>query len=119
MAPYKALYGDDVVLLLVSLNQVKLSQERFRTTQTRKKNYAERKVYDVSFIEVEKILLRVSPMKEVTRFGKKVQLDGDLTYEEEPLAILDQQVQKFRSKDIPSMKVHWRGQLTEEAAWLS
>ncbi|XP_070054819.1 uncharacterized protein [Nicotiana tomentosiformis] len=33
-----------------------------------------------------------------------IQLDGDLTYNVEPMAILDQQVRKLRSKDIASLK---------------
>ncbi|XP_070034592.1 uncharacterized protein [Nicotiana tomentosiformis] len=46
-----------------------------------------------------------------------VQLDENLTYEEEPLAILDRQVQKVRSKDIASVKVEWRGQPSKEVTW--
>ncbi|XP_070006270.1 uncharacterized protein [Nicotiana sylvestris] len=42
-----------------------------------------------------------------------VQLDGDLTYDVEPVAILEQQVRKFRSKDITSVKVQWRGRHAE------
>ncbi|XP_070041016.1 uncharacterized protein [Nicotiana tomentosiformis] len=110
----------------------------------------------------EKVLLKVSPMKGVMRFGKKgklslrliglfnvlervgevayrlalppifsgvhpvlyvsmlrkyyedpshvldfssVKLDKDLTYDEEPVAILDWQVRKLRLKDIASVKV--------------
>ncbi|XP_070028716.1 uncharacterized protein [Nicotiana sylvestris] len=119
----------------------------------------------------EKVLLKVSPMKGVMRFGKKgklspqfirpfevlrrirevtyklalppsllsvhpvfhvsmlrkymddpshvfnfstVQLDGDLTYDMESVAILERQVRKLRSKDIDSVKVQWRGQPVEE-----
>ncbi|XP_070035146.1 uncharacterized protein [Nicotiana tomentosiformis] len=46
-----------------------------------------------------------------------VQLDGDLTYDVELVAILDRQVRKLRSKDIPSGKVQWRGPPVEEATW--
>ncbi|XP_070032568.1 uncharacterized protein [Nicotiana tomentosiformis] len=89
----------------------------------------------------EKVLLRVSPMKGMMRFGKKdklspwhiglfevlervgdvayglglipslsefissVQLDENLDYEKEPMAILDMQVRKLRSKDIASVKI--------------
>ncbi|XP_070017263.1 uncharacterized protein [Nicotiana sylvestris] len=122
----------------------------------------------------EKVLLTVSPMKGVMRFGKKeklspryiglfevferigevayklaltpslssvhpmfhvfmlqkyvgdpshvldfstVQLDGDLTYDVEPLTILDRQVRKLWSKDIASVKVQLRGQPVKEATW--
>ncbi|XP_070055346.1 uncharacterized protein [Nicotiana tomentosiformis] len=110
----------------------------------------------------EKVLLKVSPMKGVMRFGKRgmlipqfigpfevlqrigevayklafppslssvhpvlhvsmlrnytgdpsyvldfstVQLDSDITYDVDPVAILDRQVRKLRSKDIASVKV--------------
>ncbi|XP_070012884.1 uncharacterized protein [Nicotiana sylvestris] len=37
-----------------------------------------------------------------------VQLDRDLTYEEEPVAILDQQVRQLRSKSYPLVPIQWR-----------
>ncbi|XP_019257746.1 PREDICTED: uncharacterized protein LOC109235959 [Nicotiana attenuata] len=136
------------------------------------KSYADWKVQDVAYMEGEKVLPRVSPMKGVMQFGKKVkvsprffgpfeilekvgevdyrlalspslagvhpvihvsvlreyhedrsqvldfsmvQLDDNLTYEEESVAILDRQVRKLRSKDIPSMEVCWRHLPIEEA----
>ncbi|XP_070010688.1 uncharacterized protein [Nicotiana sylvestris] len=119
----------------------------------------------------ERVLLRVSPMKSVIRFGKKgnlsprfigpfkilrhvgevaydlalppslgvhpvfyvsmlqryhgdlsrvldyssVQLDKDLSYVKDPVAILDRQVRKLRSKNIESVKVQWRSQRVKEA----
>ncbi|XP_070036007.1 uncharacterized protein [Nicotiana tomentosiformis] len=38
-----------------------------------------------------------------------VQLDGDLTYDVESMAILGRHVWKLRSKDITLVKVQWRG----------
>ncbi|XP_075086201.1 uncharacterized protein LOC142168924 [Nicotiana tabacum] len=46
-----------------------------------------------------------------------VQLDKNLAYEEEPVAILDRQVWKLRSNDIALVKVQWRGQPVDEATW--
>ncbi|XP_070014657.1 uncharacterized protein [Nicotiana sylvestris] len=46
-----------------------------------------------------------------------IQLDGDLTYDVEPVTILDRQVRKLRSKNIASVKVQWRNQLVNEATW--
>ena len=40
--------------------------------------------------------------------SQDVQLDQDLSYEEELVAILNTQVKKLRSKEIPSVKVLWR-----------
>ncbi|XP_070056461.1 uncharacterized protein [Nicotiana tomentosiformis] len=50
----------------------------------------------------------------VLDFGT-VQLEGDMTYDVESVAILDRQIRKLRSKDIASVKVQWRGQPVEEA----
>ncbi|XP_070041565.1 uncharacterized protein [Nicotiana tomentosiformis] len=46
-----------------------------------------------------------------------VQLDGDLTYDVELVAILDWQVRMLRSKNIVLVKVQWIGQPAEEANW--
>ncbi|XP_070025129.1 uncharacterized protein [Nicotiana sylvestris] len=91
MAPYEALYGRQcrstvgwfepgearllgTELVQDALEKVKLIQDRIRTAQSRRKSYADRKVCDVSYMEGEKGLLRISPMKGVMRFGKKRKL---------------------------------------------
>ncbi|XP_070046412.1 uncharacterized protein [Nicotiana tomentosiformis] len=134
MAPYEALYGrrcrspvgwfeaSEVRILGTDLFQdalekVKVIKERLRTTQSKQKSHADRKVRDVVHIVGEKFLLKISPMEGVLRFGKKVQLGGNLTYDVELVAILDQHARKLRSKSIIPVKVYWRGQLAGEATW--
>ncbi|XP_070025720.1 uncharacterized protein [Nicotiana sylvestris] len=46
-----------------------------------------------------------------------IQLDKDLTYIKESVAILDRQVRKLRSKNIASVNVQLRGHPVEEATW--
>ena len=46
-----------------------------------------------------------------------VLLDENLSYEEEPVAILDREVRKLRSKEIASIKVQWKNQPVEESTW--
>ncbi|XP_069151849.1 uncharacterized protein [Solanum lycopersicum] len=46
-----------------------------------------------------------------------VELGPDMTFEEEPIAIFDRQVQKLRTKEIASVKVQWKHRLVEEATW--
>ncbi|XP_059291713.1 uncharacterized protein LOC132045187, partial [Lycium ferocissimum] len=46
-----------------------------------------------------------------------VMLDQNLSYEEEPIAILDCLIRKLRSKEIASVKVHWSDRSMEEATW--
>ena len=91
MAPFEALYerrcrspigwfdafevrpwGTD--LLRDSLEKVKSIQEKLLAAQSSQKEYADRKVRDLEFMEVEQVLLKVSPMKGVMRFGKRGKL---------------------------------------------
>ncbi|KAH9751613.1 hypothetical protein KPL71_014358 [Citrus sinensis] len=46
-----------------------------------------------------------------------IQLKEDLTYEEEPVEILEEKHQVLRSKTIPLVKVRWRNHTKEEATW--
>ena len=47
----------------------------------------------------------------------EVEIDESLSYEEEPVQILDRQVRRLRTKDVASVKVLWRNHDTEEATW--
>ena len=44
-------------------------------------------------------------------------LDENLSYEEEPVAILVIEVHKLRSTEIASIKVQWKNRPIEEATW--
>ena len=46
-----------------------------------------------------------------------VLLDENLSYEEEPIAILDREGCKLRSREIASIKVKWRNRPVEESTW--
>ena len=46
-----------------------------------------------------------------------LQVQADLTYQEEPVKILDHKEQVLRNKTIPLVKVLWRNATTEEATW--
>ncbi|XP_070030832.1 uncharacterized protein [Nicotiana sylvestris] len=114
--PGKAkLYGTDLVK--DALERVNLIQERFCTAQSRQKSNADQKAHNVSFMVGEKVLLKVLPMKDIMRFGKKgklspryhtdlshvldfstIQLYGSLGCEEELVAIIDRQDCQLRSK---------------------
>ncbi|KAJ9146018.1 hypothetical protein P3X46_028338 [Hevea brasiliensis] len=43
-----------------------------------------------------------------------IELKENLTFEEQPVAIVDYQVKQLRSKQIPMVKVLWRSQSVEE-----
>ncbi|XP_049393883.1 uncharacterized protein LOC125858209 [Solanum stenotomum] len=164
MAPFEVLYGRrcrsridwfdafevrpwGTYLLRESLDNVKLIQDRLLMAQSRQKSYVDQKVRDLEFMVGEQVLLKVSPMNGVMRFGKKGKLipryigpfeiverigevayelslppdlsgvHPNLTFEEEPVTILDRQIRKLRSKEISSVKVQWKHRLVEEATW--
>ena len=48
-----------------------------------------------------------------------IELRPDLTYEEEPVQIIAQEVKELRNKRIPLVKVLWKNHKTEEATWES
>ncbi|XP_070020545.1 uncharacterized protein [Nicotiana sylvestris] len=66
------LYGTDLVK--DALKKVKLIQERLRLAQSRQKSYADQKACDLSFMVGEKVLLKVSPINGIIKFGKKGKL---------------------------------------------
>ena len=89
MAPFEALYGRrcrspigwfdafkvrpwGTDLLRESLDKVKSIQEKMLPAQSRQKEYADRKVRDLKFMEGEQVFLKVSPMKGVMRLVKEV-----------------------------------------------
>ena len=48
---------------------------------------------------------------------QSVEVNEDLTYEEEPVAIVDYQVRQLGSKAIPMVKVLWRNNNVKEYTW--
>ncbi|XP_019258263.1 PREDICTED: uncharacterized protein LOC109236528 [Nicotiana attenuata] len=46
-----------------------------------------------------------------------VRVTEQLSYEEAPIAILDRQVRRLRTKDVSSVKVLWRNKNAEEMTW--
>ena len=151
-----------------------MHSRKLLAAQSRQKEYEDRKVRDLEFMKGKQVLLKVSPMKGVMRFGKQGKLspryigpfevlkrvgevayelalppglsgvhsvfhvsmlkryhgDGNyiirwdsvllyenLSYEEEPVAILDREVRKLRSREIASIKVQWKNWPVEESTW--
>ena len=46
-----------------------------------------------------------------------IQVTEELSYEEKPVAILDRQVRRLRTKDVASIKVLWQNNNREEMTW--
>ncbi|CAJ2662068.1 unnamed protein product [Trifolium pratense] len=50
---------------------------------------------------------------------ENIQLDENLSYTEHPVAVVDKEIRRLRSKDIVSVKVLWKGPSGEETTWES
>ncbi|KAK8597142.1 hypothetical protein V6N12_065618 [Hibiscus sabdariffa] len=48
---------------------------------------------------------------------EEVELNPDLSYEEEPVMILDREVKRLRNKNVSLVKVLWRNHNVKEAMW--
>ncbi|KAL5865850.1 hypothetical protein ACOSQ3_003364 [Xanthoceras sorbifolium] len=51
--------------------------------------------------------------------AESIEIRPDLTYEEEPVQILDREIKELRNKIVPLVKVLWRNHKVEEAIWKS
>ncbi|KAL4361285.1 hypothetical protein GQ457_04G021600 [Hibiscus cannabinus] len=48
---------------------------------------------------------------------EEVELNPNLSYEEEPVMILDREVKRLRNNNVSSVKILWRNHNVEEATW--
>ncbi|XP_059294490.1 uncharacterized protein LOC132047465 [Lycium ferocissimum] len=109
-------WGTDI--LRESLKKVKAIQAKLLAAQSRQKECADHKVQDLKFEEGERSAFEgvhpvfyVSMLKRYHGDGSyiirwdSILLDENLSYEKEPVAILDRDVRKLRSKEIAAVKV--------------
>ncbi|KAK6160689.1 hypothetical protein DH2020_004070 [Rehmannia glutinosa] len=91
MAPYEALYGrkcrspahwDEVgerkifgpEIIEKTVGVIAKIRDRIKAAQDRQKSYADRRRKDLQFEVLDKVFLKVAPLKRVVRFGKKGKL---------------------------------------------
>ncbi|XP_024155816.1 uncharacterized protein LOC112163790 [Rosa chinensis] len=118
----------------MTTDKIHLIRERLKTAQSRQKSYADVRRRDLKFSVGDQDFLKLSPWKGIVRFEKRGKLsprfigaykitekvgplEEHLTYEEQPVEILDRRDQVLRTKTIPLVKVLWRNHAVEEAIW--
>ncbi|XP_060202190.1 uncharacterized protein LOC132630650 [Lycium barbarum] len=87
-----SLFGPDLVHQ--AIDKIKLIKEQLHTTQSRRKSYTDMRCRELEF-----------------------QVTENLSYEEEPITILDRQVRRLRTKDVALVKVLWKSKDKEELTW--
>ena len=72
------------------------------------------RIHDVFYVSM---LRKYIPDPSHVLTEQPVEIQENLTYEEEPVQILDRREQFLRNKTIPLVKVLWRSYTVEEATW--
>ncbi|XP_074301181.1 uncharacterized protein LOC141632540 [Silene latifolia] len=136
---YTVVLGPEMIQEMVE--QVQVIGQKMRAGQDRQKSYADLKRSEIEFGVGDKVLLKVSPMKGVMRFGKSGNLSqkfigpyeildrvGEVAYRLAlPPAldkvhnvfheILARKVRKTRNRETTLVKVLWTNHNVEEATW--
>ncbi|XP_050238154.1 uncharacterized protein LOC126687641 [Mercurialis annua] len=122
--------------------QVQLIRDRLKESQDRQKSYADLKRKPIEYsVVIEKIgpvsyklalppeLLQIHNVFHVSMLRRyrsdpshilqvqPIELKDDLSYEEEPFAILAKEYKELRNKVIPLVNVLWKHHGNEEATW--
>ncbi|XP_062146810.1 uncharacterized protein LOC133854587 [Alnus glutinosa] len=156
MAPYETLYGrkcrsplywDEVSesqllgpeLVQEMKEKIALIRNRMLTAQSQQQSYSDKHRRNLEFAVGYLVYLKVSPMRNVYRFGNKgkhrpryvrpfqvvkqvirhepLDIQPNLTYEELPVQILDRNEQQLRTRTNTLVKILWRNHGVEEASW--
>nr|GEV54460.1 hypothetical protein [Tanacetum cinerariifolium] len=115
-------------MIEVTNEKVTVAKEKLKEARTRQKSYADKYRRSIEFQPGDRVFLKVSPARGVRRFGYKYhplhvisypldQIHADLSYVEEPEAILDHQDRVMSNKAIPFVKILWRNHPEREATW--
>nr|XP_025609573.1 uncharacterized protein LOC112702627 [Arachis hypogaea] len=147
MAPFEALYGRRCMspigwfevgkirllgpnLVQDAVEKVHIIRERLLVAQSRQKAYVDNRRRAVAYrLALPPELSMIHPIFHISMLRKylpdpshvlapqAIELKEDLSFEEEPVAIVDRQVKKLRSKEIASVKVIWKNHSVEEETW--
>ncbi|KAF3668853.1 hypothetical protein FXO38_07899 [Capsicum annuum] len=127
-----SIIGPDLVF--DALEKVQLIKERLWASKSRQKSYADVHRKDLEFevayeLELPSDLASVHPVFHVSLLKKcigdpavvvpiqSINIHNSLSYEENPIEILDYQTRRLRNKKVPIVKVLWQNQSHEGATW--
>ncbi|KAL5564721.1 hypothetical protein UlMin_027885 [Ulmus minor] len=124
MAPYEALYGrkcrSPVHWFETGESQITAPNFIESTTEVGKVAYRLALPPDLSSVHNVfhvSMLKKYVPDPTHVLEHEPIEVHEDLTYEEQPVQILDRKEKTLRTKAIPLVKVLWRNHKVEEATW--
>ncbi|XP_077232088.1 uncharacterized protein LOC143866493 [Tasmannia lanceolata] len=104
--------GPDLVQQTV--DKIQLIREQLRTAQSRQKSYADVRRRELVFQIGDKLRKYIADPNHVIEL-ELLNLREDLSFEEQPICILDHKDQVLRRRTIPYVKVQWQNHLEREA----
>uniref|UniRef100_A0A1S4DMA8 Chromo domain-containing protein n=2 Tax=Nicotiana TaxID=4085 RepID=A0A1S4DMA8_TOBAC len=104
-------------LVYQATEKVNLIQRHLKTDQSRQKSYSDVRHRDLEFQVDDWVFLKFMGDPSLVVPPEVIGVKDNMSDEEIPLAILDRQIRKLRTKEIASIKVLWRNQKVEEATW--
>nr|GFA22920.1 putative reverse transcriptase domain-containing protein [Tanacetum cinerariifolium] len=113
--------------------KIVLTKQIIQAAQDRQKSYAKLKRKPMKFEIRERVMLKVSPLKGVVRFGKReklnpryvrpfkkcyageplvmslegIHIDDKLQFMEDPVEIMEREIKQLKRSQIPLVKVRW------------
>ncbi|GJW37562.1 putative nucleotidyltransferase, ribonuclease H [Tanacetum coccineum] len=108
-------------LVEVTNEKVAIAKEKLKEARSRQKSYADRHQRALEFKPGDHVFLKVSPCYNYHPYHVVQypfdKIREDLSFAEEPEAILDRQERVMRKKTIPLVKVLWKNHPAREATW--
>ncbi|KAH9744058.1 hypothetical protein KPL70_003528 [Citrus sinensis] len=120
-------------LIQITVDKIKLIRGRLQTAQSRQKRYADRgrqRIGPVAYrIALPPSLSKLHNVFHVSVLRKyitdplhvlhyqPIQINEDMSYEEQPIEIVDRNEQVLRNRVIALVKVRWMNHSIEEATW--
>ncbi|XP_052481163.1 uncharacterized protein LOC128035457 [Gossypium raimondii] len=134
MAPYEALYGHKCHTLLCwtklgerrvlgpelvskTEDKVRLIRDRLKADSDRQKSYTDLKMRDIEYSVGDFVFLKYRSDPSHVVSVEEIKIKPDLTFEEDPIQILDHDVKVLRRKSIPLVKLLWQNHGAEEATY--
>nr|GFC56783.1 hypothetical protein [Tanacetum cinerariifolium] len=113
-----------------------LIKEKLKAVRDHQKSYVDNRHKPLEFEVGDKVVPKVSPWKDVMRFGKKgkltpryvglfeileriglIKFDKTLHFVEKPVEIMDREVNNLKRSKIPIVKVCWSSKRGPKFAW--
>ncbi|GJZ37050.1 putative reverse transcriptase domain-containing protein [Tanacetum coccineum] len=121
-----------------TLEKIVQIKSRIQAARDRQKSYADKRRKPLEFQVGDKVMLKVSPWKEMSRVHNtfhvlnmkkclsdesfvipldEIHIDDKLHFVKEPIEIMDREVKRLKQSRIPIVKVRWKSRRGPEFTW--